>query len=163
MRKNHRRIKRDRLQTIYVRNRTVTKDSEGVPTESFGTAYSLKAEVWSAGDKRQIEQYGDRIANIANVRVQGKYDVALQATHMKATFADGNTIEAGDGICIFAGDTDSPDYTVLTITPSRPMRLEVERRLSATSHPTGTTGVTGTTGTTGATGATGTTGATGNG
>ena len=84
MRKNHRRIKRDRLQTINVRNRTVTKDSEGVPEETFGTAYELNAEVWPAGGRRQIEQYGDRLANIANIRVQGKYDVASQATHFSA-------------------------------------------------------------------------------
>ena len=73
MRQNHRRIKRDRLQTIYFRNRTVTKDNEGVPIESFETAFERSAEVWPAGGRRQIEQYGDRIANIANARVQGKY------------------------------------------------------------------------------------------
>ena len=128
MRKNHRRIKRDRLQTIYVRNRTVTKDNEGVPTESFGTAYEVLAEVWSAGGRKQIEQYGDRIGNIANVRVQGKYNVASEATHIVVEFEDGHTLAAGDGICIFSSDADDPDYTVLAVKPSRPVRLEVERR-----------------------------------
>ena len=127
MRKNHRRIKRDRLQTIYVRNRTVTKDREGVPTEMFGEAFSRKAEVWPAGGRRQIEQYGDRLANIANIRVQGKYEVASEATHIVITFEDGNTITAGDGVCIFVGGDSGPDYRVISISPTRPVHLEVER------------------------------------
>ena len=127
MRKNHRRIKRDRLQTIYVRNRTVEKDSEGVPTEIFGEAYSRNAEVWPAGGRRQIEQYGDRLANIANIRIQGKYDVASEATRVIVTFDDDHTIEAGDGVCIFVGGDSDPDYRVISITPTRPVHLEVER------------------------------------
>lgn len=127
MRKNHRRIKRDRLQTVFVRNRTVTKDGEGVPSESFGEAYSREAEVWPAGGRRQIEQYGDRLANIANVRVQGKYDVASETTHITLTFEDGKTITAGDGVCIFVDGDSAPDYRVISISPTRPVHLEVER------------------------------------
>ena len=128
------------MQTIYVRNRTVTKDSEGVPIESFGPAYSLEAEVWSAGGRRQIEQYGDRIANIANVRVQGKYTLTAEGTHFVLTFDDGHTLTVGDGISIFAGETDLPDYIVLTISPKRPAYLEIERHHSQEYSPSGTTG-----------------------
>ena len=124
MRKNHRRIKRDRLQTIYIKNRTVTKDNEGVPEESFGEPFSREAEVWPAGGKRQIEQYGDRLANIANVRVQGKYTTGAD---MSITFEDGNTITAGDGVCILTGEAGAPDYRVLSIELTRPVHLEVER------------------------------------
>ena len=78
MRQNHRRIKRDRLQTIYVRKRTVRKDSEGVPEESFSAAYGMQAEVWAASERRQIEAYGDRIADIANVRIQAMNRILMR-------------------------------------------------------------------------------------
>ena len=141
MRKNHRRIKRDRLQTISIRNRIVTKDSEGVPIESFETAFERSAEVWPAGGRRQIEQYGDRINNIANVRVQGKYSVVSEATHITIDFGDGKTITPGDGVCIFVDGSKDPDYRVLAITPTRPVHMEVERM--TTAKPRGATGETG--------------------
>lgn len=115
------------MQTIYFRGRTVTKDSEGVPEESFGEAFARQAEVWPAGGRRQIEQYGDRISNISNIRVQGKYTVASEATRITLTFEDGYMVTAGDGVCIFAGADEAPDYRVLAITPTRPVHLEVER------------------------------------
>ena len=123
----NRRIKRSRLQTIYLRNRSVTKDNEGVPTESFGEAYEKKAEVWAASERRQIEMYGDRVSNIANVRVQGRYDIEMRNSIMHIVFEDGNSLTTGDGVCINVAQTDSPDYRVLTITPHRPVRLEIER------------------------------------
>ena len=138
MRQNHRRIKRDRLQTIYFRNRTVTKDNEGVPIESFETAFERSAEVWPAGGRRQIEQYGDRIANIANARVQGKYTLG---EHFCILFDDGNAIAMGDGVCVFVGGDELPDYRVISISPSRPVHIEIERMTAGNAH--GTTGETG--------------------
>lgn len=147
MRQNHRRIKRDRLQTIYVRKRTVRKDSEGVPEESFSAAYGMQAEVWAASERRQIEAYGDRIADIANVRIQGKYAMSDTVKNGVVFLDPGDesdsdayydesdsdvgivkTLAPGDGICINAAQTADPDYSVLTITFSRPLLLEIERR-----------------------------------
>ena len=148
MSRRHRRIKRDRLQTIYICNRTVTKDSEGVPTESYHAAYGLKAEVWPATERRQIEMYGDRITGISNVRIVGEYTVNGNATEgitMKRNSGltnevgsvlvsnDGqhlvveNTIAPGDGVCVYVDGDSPPDFRVLTITPYKPVRMEIER------------------------------------
>ena len=127
MRQNHRRIKRDRLQTIYVKNRTVEKDNEGVPTETFGDAIEKKAEVWAANERRQIETYGDRITNVANVRIQGNYVLRTADTEAYIEFSDGNEVHMGDGVCVNVSAAENPDYRVLTIIPARPVRLEIER------------------------------------
>lgn len=163
MSRRHRRIKYDRLQTIYICNRTVTKDSEGVPVESFGEPYSVRAEVWPATERRQVETYGDRITGISNVRIVGEYTMgpagATGATGSSgaqgatgasgaqgATGATGTTaapyfaagtprevgimlgehvLRVGDGVRI--NTTSEPDFRVLTITPYKPVRLEIER------------------------------------
>lgn len=125
--KRNRRIKRSRLQRIYVRNRAVVKDNEGVPTEQFGTAFSRDAEVWAASGQRQIEMYGDRITNISNVRIQGQYELENRNGVLYAVFSDGNELSIGDGVCVHVMDTDAPDYRIISITPYRPVRLEIER------------------------------------
>ena len=124
--KRNRRIKRSRLQTIYVRTRSVTKDGEGVPIETYAEAYEKQAELWPAGEHRQVETYGDRITGISNMRVQGAYEVNAGASE-GITFADGSTLKPGDGICVDRAADEAPDYRVLTITPYRPVRLEIER------------------------------------
>lgn len=123
-----RRMRQTRVKTFYIRPRSVTKDSEGVPIVSYGIARPVQGEIWPAESKRQIEQYGDRISDIANMYIQGYYIVTLENDTPVIRMQDGTVIRMGDGICIYAGETDQPDYTVLSFTPYTPLRLEVERR-----------------------------------
>lgn len=124
--KRNRRIKRSRLQTIYIRQRVMTRGSEGEPIETFEAAYEKQAEVWPAAEHRQIERYGDRITGISNVRVQGAYELNPGASE-GVTFEDGSILKPGDGICVNVPPDSEPDFRVLTITPYRPLRLEIER------------------------------------
>ena len=125
MRKNQRRLKYSRLKKLYICNRTVTKDSEGVPTESYGQPVEVIGEVWPAQGSRQIEQYGDRISGISNVRLATQYTYTVVGNVPTVTLPDETTILVGDGMCI---DTDSaPDFTVIAIRPYQPLKLEVER------------------------------------
>ena len=123
-----RRLKQNRLQTMYVRPKTVTYDSEGVPEISWGTAVEIKGEVWPATDRRQIESYGDRISGIQNVWVQEDYMVFLDQGVDKVLLRDATfVLSAGDGICVNAGKTDVPDYQVLSFTPYKHLKMEIER------------------------------------
>ena len=128
MRHNQRQLKRSRLRSFYIRTRSVTKDSEGVPSESYGTAFAVKGEVWPASGKRQIEEYGDRISGISNMRLVGQYDLELEGSVPVIKLLSGSVIRPGDGICILAASDAEPDYKVLTITPYQPALLEIERK-----------------------------------
>ena len=93
--KRNRRIKTSRLQTIFIKARSVTKDSEGVPEETFGEAVEKKAEIWPATARRQVEQYGDRITGISNARVQGRFDIDVQSHGI--IFEDGTILAPAMG------------------------------------------------------------------
>jgi len=123
------RLKLNRLQTFYVRQRFVTHDSEGVPIESWGPAIELKGEVWPASDRRAIESYGDRINGIQSVWLQGQYVLQFEGKVNRAFLREPNyLLSLGDGLCIEAGPTDEPDYQVVSFTPYGLLKLEIERR-----------------------------------
>ena len=125
-----RRLKQSRLQTFYLRPRTVTYDSEGVPVETFGAAIALQGEVWPATDRQDIEMYGDRITGVQKVWLQGSYYITASETGVtQAYLRDGvTTLSLGDGLCVNVGSADEPDYRVRTITPYKLLKLEIERR-----------------------------------
>lgn len=125
MRHNHRRIKKSRIRTVYAYQRSVQKDNEGVPTVAYADPYSMRAEVWPAGGRLQVEQYGDRISDITNLRIQGQYEVSPQGSAYGILFADGHRLTIGDGVRI--DSQDGPDYAVLAITPYYPVKVEAQR------------------------------------
>lgn len=128
MAKRIRRLKQTRVRSFWIKKRNVAKDNEGVPVISFGEPVEVKGEVWPATSKRQIETYGDRINDIANVHIQGQYTIAEQNGAVVAVLADGITLELGDGFYIFRDkDEPTPDYIILSITEYQPLKLEVER------------------------------------
>lgn len=127
MAKRIRRLKQTRVRSFWIKKRNVAKDNEGVPVISFGEPVEVKGEVWPATSKRQIETYGDRINDIANVHIQGQYTIAEQNGAV-AVLADDITLELGDGFYIFRDkDEPTPDYIILSITEYQPLKLEVER------------------------------------
>lgn len=128
MAKRIRRLKQTRVRSFWIKKRNVAKDNEGVPVISFGEPVEVKGEVWPATSKRQIETYGDRINDIANVHIQGQYTIAEQNGAVVAVLADDITLELGDGFYIFRDkDEPTPDYIILSITEYQPLKLEVER------------------------------------
>ena len=128
MAKRIRRLKQTRVRSFYIKKRNVAKDNEGVPIITFGEPVEVKGEVWPATSKRQIETYGDRINDIANVHLQGQYTITEQNGAVVAVLADDITLELGDGFYIFRDkDAPTPDYILLSITEYQPLKLEVER------------------------------------
>lgn len=128
MLKRTRRLKQTRVRAFYIKKRIVTKDGEGVPVITFGEPVEVKGEAWPATSKRQIETYGDRINDIANVHIQGQYQIAEQNGAVCAVLADDITLELGDGFYIYRDkDEPTPDYIILSITEYSPLKLEVER------------------------------------
>lgn len=122
------RLKQTRLRPFYFGQRIVTKNTEGVPSSTFGTPISLQGELWPATSQRQIEQYGDRIQNVANMRVEGTYDIVMDGRVVSVVMNNGLTITPGDGVWVYAPTTEEPDYQVNSFTQYYPLRLEVERR-----------------------------------
>ena len=128
MAKRIRRLKQTRVRSFWIKKRNVAKDNEGVPVISFGEPVEVKGEVWPATSKRQIETYGDRINDIANVHLQGQYTITEQNGAVVAVLDDDITLELGDGFYIFRDkDEPTPDYIILSITEYQPLKLEVER------------------------------------
>lgn len=124
-----RRLKQTRVKTYHAAARTVAKDNEGVPVVTFGTPFDVKGYLWPATSKRQAEEYGDRINNIANMRIEGAYTFCLLDGAPAVTFASGSVLRVGDGVYVHAGITGEPDYQVLSVTEYEPLLLEVERRV----------------------------------
>lgn len=128
MAKRIRRLKQTRVRSFWIKKRNVAKDSEGVPVITFGEPVEVKGEVWPATSKRQIETYGDRINDIANVHIQGQYDIAEQNGAVVAVLDDDITLALGDGFYVYRDkDEPTPDFIILSITEYQPLKLEVER------------------------------------
>lgn len=128
MAKRIRRFKQTRVRSFWIKKRNVAKDNEGVPVITFGEPVEVKGEVWPATSKRQIETYGDRINDIANVHIQGQYTIAEQNGAVVAVLDDDITLSLGDGFYVYRDkDEPTPDYIILSITEYQPLKLEVER------------------------------------
>lgn len=120
-------MKRSRIQTLNLRRKTVTKDSEGVTTPVWDIATQIQAEIWPAGGQLQVETYGDRVNSMMNVKVRGPYRIEAEGNHLIYVFKDFTLCE-GDGLCIYAEpDAASPDYRIKSIKPYKPLLMEVER------------------------------------
>jgi len=118
------RLKRSRLRTLKIANKSITKDSEGVPQDVYGTPSIFDGTVWPAGGKLQVEKYGDKISSILNCKLDGDYTIEPEENHIKYVF--GNfSIREGDGVYIYSDD--KPDYRIISITPYKPLKMEVER------------------------------------
>lgn len=119
-------LKRSRLRTIYLKNRTIEKDSEGVTSTTYALAGALTAEVWPISSRLQVETYGDRVTAMQNVRLKGKYTIGQSGNHN--TYAIGGlTLAEGDGLCINSTQAESPDYQIVSIKPYRHLQMEVEK------------------------------------
>ena len=120
------RLRRSRIETYYHKKRIVEKDREGSTGESYGTASSVEGESWPASGKVQVQQYGERLNYIRNVRISGKYEVKPdEKGRMHYILENGTDIQESDGICLFAGKDEKPDYRIISIKPYRILSLEM--------------------------------------
>ena len=122
------RMRRNRVKIYYHKKRIVKKDSEGSTGEEYGTASSVSGESWPASGKAQAEQYGQRLSYIRNMRINGKYKIQTDSkgnTHY--ILKDGTDIQELDGICLYTGRDQKPDYKIISIKPYRFLTIEVEK------------------------------------
>lgn len=119
-------MKQSRKRTILLRNRNITKDSEGVPVITYNDPVKMTGETWPAGSKLQIATYGDRINSIHNVRIEGKYHVDVVNKVQQYVF-DNFILQEGDGVHLFTDSNQDPDYKIVCIKPYNPLYMEVEK------------------------------------
>ena len=118
------RMKASRVTPIRVYKRSVTKDSEGVPVVSWGAGISVTGEHWPAGGQRQIEQYGDRVNNMMNIRIRGDYTIEMADNGFFRYVFDSFSIQEGDGISVYSSE---PEFQIVSITPYKPLKMVVEK------------------------------------
>lgn len=122
------RIKRSRLNGYYWRKRISKKDKEGSSYEEWGAAVSFQGESWPAAGKVQAQQYGERLSNIRNLRIDGEYIIKTdEKGRISYHFKNGMNLMESDGICLYVDGSQKPDYKIVSIKPYRFLKLEVER------------------------------------
>lgn len=118
------RMKRSRLRTLTVANKTVTKDAEGGPVVSYTDRKTFEGTIWPAGGKLQIQKYGDKVDSMMNCKLKGAYEIIPEGNHVRYAFGD-FSIREDDGVFVYT--EDEPDYRIISITPHKLLFLELER------------------------------------
>lgn len=99
------------MKTYYLKRRVTERNKEGGSVVTYGEAVGIRATVWPAGGRVQAEMYGERLAYIKNMMYEGTEEIT-----------------EGDGICVFTGPGDLPDYKVVSIkAENSPKVMELER------------------------------------
>lgn len=122
------RLKRSRLNKYWHKAAIQKKDGEGNTYIEYGSAVSFMAEMWTGGGEVQEKMYGIRLPNIRNLRIDGKYqEIPGTPGKIRYRLSCGAEITVNDGICIYSGQEEKPDYKVVAIYPYRFLTLEVEK------------------------------------
>lgn len=121
------RIRRNRLQKMFLKKRITVKDKEGCTTEKWRDGASFLGEQWPASGKVQAQQYGDRLGYILNMKVNGYYEVKSDSHGNYYDFGGGLVFREQDGICVFTSSTSEPDYRIISIKPYRFLTMELEK------------------------------------
>lgn len=103
-------MRRSLMKNYHLRKRIVEKDKEGSSVVSYEAAVPIKATIWPASGKVQAEMYGERLAYIKNMEYEGS-----------------ETMQEGDGICVFVSPESDPDYKIISIKEYSPMMMELEK------------------------------------
>lgn len=118
------RLKRSRVRTLKIANKTITKDAEGGIIVSYANATELEGTIWPAGGKLQIQKYGDKVDSMMNCKLKGGYKIVPEGNHVKYVFKD-FSIREGDGVFIYTDE--NPDYKIVAITAHNTLFMELER------------------------------------
>lgn len=123
------RMRQSRIRTYYLRTRETVKDNEGNTSNEYAPAVSFHGEVWPATGKVQAEVYGERLSYVRNVRVDGKYVITTDRDGIvHYVYPCGLDIVESDGVCLYVGADEDPDYKVLSVKPYNPLRMECMKR-----------------------------------
>ena len=91
-------MRRKLKKTYYLRKRIQKKTPEGSSYTDYDEAIEIKARIWSASGRIQAEVYGEKLTYIKNMEYDGQ-----------------ESMQEGDGICVFVGAEEAPDYKIISI------------------------------------------------
>lgn len=98
------------MKKYHLRKRIPKRTSEGGSYNEYAEAVEIEATIWPAGGRIQAEMYGERLSYIKNMEYGGA-----------------EAMQEGDGICVFVGPEDKPDYKIISIKPEyNPKLMELE-------------------------------------
>ena len=98
------------MKKYHLKRRIPKRTSEGSSYTEYAEAVEIQAIIWPAGGKVQAEMYGERLSYIKNMEYGGA-----------------EVMQEGDGICVFVGPDEKPDYKIISIKPEyNPKRMELE-------------------------------------
>ena len=96
--------------TYHLRKRIPKRTNEGSSYTDYDEAIEIKATIWPAGGRIQAEMYGEKLSYMKNREDDGT-----------------ESMQEGDGICVFVGPNEKPDYKIISIKPEyNPKRMELE-------------------------------------
>lgn len=121
------RIKRSRLTDLHLKKRITGKDAECSTYEEWSSAVPFRGEVWPASGKMQVQQYGERLNYILNMRIEGKYEIRSEGKLLSYDFGENRVFRENDGICVHSSKDNDPDYKIISIKPYTPLLLEIEK------------------------------------
>lgn len=97
--------------TYYLKRKTVIEDNEGGKYPGYSEAsIEIQANIYPASGKLQAEIYGERLNYILNMLYDGQ-----------------ESINEGDGICVYASKDNEPDYKIISIKRYRHLFIELEK------------------------------------
>lgn len=87
------------------------RDKEGGSITDYAEPVEIEATIWPAGGRVQAEMYGERLSYIKNMEYGGSVEM-----------------QEGDGVCVFVGPEEKPDYKIISIKPEySPKVMELEK------------------------------------
>ncbi len=105
------RMRKSLMKPYNLKRRVPAKDNEGNSYNTWDEAVEIEAAIWSASGRIQAEMYGERLKYIKNMQYDGT-----------------ETMQEGDGICVYVGPESNPDYKIISIKPDySPLEMELER------------------------------------
>lgn len=94
---------------------------------TYGEAVSFEGIAWPAKGKIQAQMYGERLSYIFNLKIDREYTIEVDEKGILHYLFDDLDIVEGDGICLFSGEDQKPDYKIISIKPYSFLLMEVER------------------------------------
>ena len=96
--------------TYYLRKKTIIEDNEGGKYPGYSESIEIQSNIGPASGKLQAEIYGERLNYILNMLYDGP-----------------QTINEGDGICVYVFKDSNPDYKVISIKRYSHLFIELEK------------------------------------
>ena len=97
--------------SYYLKRKTLIEDkNEGGKYPGYSEAVEINANISPASGKLQVEIYGERLNYILNMLYDGR-----------------ESINEGDGICVYVSKDNEPDYKVISIKRYSHLFIELEK------------------------------------